>query len=535
MDDRPPPSLTPRLSTRVLNLVALLALLPALALGGPADTAMDESQARAMLARLGYGATPATLRLTTGQTPRLYLQRSIQESSTLPAEVQTLIAGMPVQQDLGKLWRRLGPGGSERQGMEEAPREEVQREMNQYAAATVQARLLTLANSDNPGHEALLSFWLNHFSIYAPKGPVKLLAWDYVAALDRALREDSFEALLRASFHHPAMQLYLDNAQSTAPGSQAAVFAAGRGRRLGINENLARELLELHTLGVGNGYSQADVQALARIITGAGVYLPSQQENNLARAGAQRRGLFLFDPRRHDFGGKTFLGEHFPAGQGQTEIDRALQLMASHPATARRISHKLAQRFLADEPPVAVVDAMSAAWLRSGGRISATLLALLESPAFADSLARPAKFKEPLDYLLSLARAVCGDRPVNNPLLLAAGAVDLGQAPLMHTTPDGYSSQESDWLSPAAMAKRMRLAIGAAAGRVPLAAAESRDFQARPAKPQDLLKGTPCRSDDSAVEQLLGPAAETTRQQAAGLGPAERLALRLAAPEFMRR
>lgn len=528
--------LTRKLLRATLMLGAMLALGPALAGSGYADTPMDETRARAMLARLGYGATPATLRQATGQTPRRYLQRAIQDASVLPAPVSAQIAGMPVRQDLEALWRRLGPGGSERKGMEEAPREEVQREMNHYAAATVQARLLVMANSDNPGREVLLSFWLNHFSIYAPKGPVKLLAWDYITTLDRAMSEDSFEALLRASFHHPAMQLYLDNAQSTAPDSRTAVSAATRGRRLGINENLARELLELHTLGVDAGYTQADVQALARIITGAGVYTAAVQDNKLARTGAVRQGLFLFDPRRHDFGEKTFLGELFPAGNGQAEIDRALALMARHPATARRISHKLAQRFLADEPPPAVVDAMSAAWLRSGGRISDTLLALLESSAFDASLAQPAKFKEPLDYLLSVAHAVCGDRPVNNPLLLAASAMDMGQAPLMHTTPDGYGARESDWLSPAAMAKRMRLAIGTAAQRVPLAeGAQGSEFQARPAKPQDLLRGNPCNVDENTLAQVLGPAADTIREQGARLSAAERVALRLASPDFMRR
>lgn len=537
---RPLPSYRTRLRQALVGgllLPAAMGFTPAWAAEWSVDAPLDEAHARALLDRLGYGATPATLKQTTGTTARLYLQRALQDVSVLPREVSGRIARMPVGQELGPLWQRLGPGGSERKGMDEAPKEVVQREMNQYAAATVQARLLTMANSDNPGREVLLSFWLNHFSIYAPKGPVKLLAWDYVAALDRALREDSFEALLRASFMHPAMQVYLDNAQSTAPDSRAAASATGRQRQLGINENLARELLELHTLGVDAGYTQADVLALARIITGAGVYAPGMRARQLEHAGAVRKGLFLFDPRRHDYGEKTFLGEHFPAGaSGLGEIDRALQLMARHPATARRISTKLARRFLADEPPAAVIDAMSAAWQGSGGRLSATLLALLESPAFGASLAQPAKFKEPLDYLLSLAHAVCGDQPLNNPLLLAASATDMGQAPLMHTTPDGYGSYASDWLSPAAMAKRTRLAIGAAAGRVPLADGDRGDeFQARPGRPQELLKGTACRTDEQALAQLLGPPSEALRQQGAALGTAERIALRLASPEFMHR
>lgn len=518
-----------------LLIGATLASAVALAGNWSADAAMDDATARALLTRMGYGATPASLRQATGRTPRDYVTRAIHDVSVLPPAVNARIQAMPMHQDLAELWQRLGPGGDERRRMSAASREDAQREMNQYAAATVQARLLTMANSDNPGHEALLSFWLNHFSVYAPKGLVKLLGWDYIVALDRALREDSFEALLRASFYHPAMQVYLDNAQSTAPDSKAATYAAGRGRTLGINENLARELLELHTLGVDAGYTQADVQALARIITGAGVYSPAMKERNLTRAAAVRQGLFLFDPRRHDFGEKFFLGERFRAGEAMGEIDHALALMARHPATARHISYKLAQRFLADEPPTRVVDAMSAAYLRSGGRISATLLALVDSPEFGAALAQPGKFKEPLDYLLTLARAVCGDQPVNNPLLLAATAVDMGQAPLMHTTPDGYGAREADWLSPAAMAKRTRLAMSVAAGRVPLAEAASDEFMARPADPKTLSQGTRCEADSARIDATLGPMAPATRAQAQALNERERLALRLAAPEFMRR
>ncbi|CAN6484130.1 unnamed protein product [Victoria cruziana] len=472
--------------------------------GGPVigyiDTALDESQARALLGRLGYGATPASLQQTTGLTPRQYLMHAITGSSRLPPGVRARIERMPVNQDLEALWRRLGPGNSERKDMDAAAKQAQQREMNQYASATVQARLLAMANSDNPGHEALLSFWLNHFSIYAPKGPVKLLGWDYIAALERAMQADSFEALLRASFRHPAMQIYLDNAQSTAPGSPAARLAAQRGKQLGINENLARELMELHTLGVDGGYSQADVQALARIITGAGVYTAAMQDRNLIRAGALRTGLFLYDPRRHDEG------------------------------------VKLAQRFLADDPPAAVVDAMSAAYLSSGGRISATLLALLDNPAFNASLIQPRKFKEPLDYLLSLARTMCGDQPVNNALLLASAANDLGQAPLMHSTPDGYGARESDWLSPVAMAKRTRLAMGVAAQKVPLAdGAHGDEFLARPVEPQDLRQGQVCEGDEAQVARLIGPVSALTQAQSQGLGPRERIALWLAGPEFMRR
>lgn len=494
-------------------------------LGNP----MDEQTARAMLNRFGYGPTPLALAATMEQSPRQYLLRAIQQGSTLPSPVTETIQALPVSQPLDEAWSRLGPGGTERsEASDPEARKALQKEEGAYAHAAVQARLLTMANSDNPGHEALLSFWLNHFSIYAPKNLDKLLAWDYAHAIEEAMRADSFEALLRASFYHPAMQVYLDNAQSTADTSLAARFAQQRGKTLGINENLARELLELHTLGVDAGYTQKDVQELARIITGAGVYSPRMRDQALERAGAKRAGLFLFDPRRHDFGEKTFLGNRFPAGEGQEEIDRALHLMATHPATGRHIALKLARRFLGDDPPQKVVDAMAEGFRRSNGKISATLLPLLRSDAFAASLAKPAKFKEPVDYVLSVARAACGDTPIDNGLLLAAATADMGQAPFMHTTPDGYPAQESAWLSPAAMAKRVRLAMGVAAGRVPFARSGDGDTE-RP------MRGTPCSVNPTALEQAVGPLSPATQAAAKSLTDRERTGLLLASPEFMRR
>ncbi|GAO36713.1 hypothetical protein SCT_2123 [Sulfuricella sp. T08] len=450
------------------------------------------------------------------------------------------IRSLPISQPLDEVWHRLGPGGTARdEGLDPEARKALQREEGAYVSSAIQARLLTMANSDNPGHEVLLSFWLNHFSIYAPKSLDKLLAWDYVRAIEEAMRDDSFEALLRASFYHPAMQVYLDNAQSTAETSIAAQIAQERGKTLGINENLAREVLELHTLGVDAGYTQKDVQELARILTGAGIYSTRMRDQALEKAGATRMGLFLFDPRRHDFGEKIFLGTRFPAGQGLPEIDRALHLIAIHPTTAKRIALKLARRFLSDDPPPQVVDAMTEGFRRSNGKISATLLPLLKSDAFAVSLEKPTKFKEPVDYVLSIARAACGDAPINNGLILAATTMDMGQAPLVHTTPDGYPTQESAWLSPAAMAKRVRLSMEVAAEKVPFAQGDE-GASVRLKAMADmgkgrLMRGTACRVDSSTVKHAVGPLSATTEAAAKSLSERERVGLLLASPEFMRR
>jgi uncharacterized protein (DUF1800 family) len=289
---------------------------------------------------------------------------------------------------------------------------------------------------------------------------------------------------------------------------------------------------------VDAGYSQKDVQELARIITGAGVYSPAMRTRALERAGATRQGLFLFDPRRHDAGEKTLLGTRFPAGEGLPEIERALHLLATQPATAHHIALKLARRFLSDDPPPETVDAMSKGFLHSGGRISATLMPLLTSGVFAASLQKPGKFKEPLDYLLSVARAACGDEPVGNGVVLAATATDMGQAPFMHTTPDGYPTQESAWLSPATMARRVRLAIGTASERVPFAQGEEgvalRPRDMTDAGKEKPMRGSACHIDAAELERVVGPLSAATALAARGLSARERTALLLASPEFMR-
>lgn len=514
--------------------------LAAGAAGLDPEAPMDEATARAMLLRIGYGPTPASLAAARQMSPKAYVQRAIREPSRVPPAVAGALARMPVSQPLDAVWERLGPPAGKRIGNDEAARKVQRKGAGEFASATVQARLLVMANGDNPGREALLAFWLNHFSVYAPKGHVALLAHDYARALEEAMREDSFLALLRASFMHPAMQVYLDNTNSTAPDSVQGKQARGRGKAPGINENLAREVLELHTLGVDAGYTQRDVQELARIITGAGIDTRRGPGDALLEAGATRHGLFLFDPRRHDPGAKVLLGTEFPAGQGMAEVERALALLAVHPATARRLSLKLARRFLDEDPPDSVVSAMSAAWLRSNGRISETLAPLLASKEFATALRAPQRYKEPLDYLLSVARAACGDTPILNADYLLVTAMDLGQVPFMRTTPDGYPVQDAAWLSPVAMARRARLALAVADGEAPLASAAGNGklpglqalAQGRFSK---RLRGEACTANEADVRLAVGTPGEATGRELEKLSGPGRVAVLLASPEFMHR
>lgn len=505
-------------------------LLQATAAQAGIDQPMDEASARAMLNRFGYGADQASLQATIGTTPRHYLERAIRGTPAYPSALARQIAASPAAEPLDRLWPLYGPGGSERMDKPAArqpagsdtvrsEREVAGRQMLNAASAN---RLLESANADNPGHEALLNFWLNHFSIHGLKQINKFLAADYARQLQRAMREDSFAALLKASFFHPAMQVFLDNNRSVAADSRFAQRAERFGKQAGINENLARELLELHTLGVDGGYAQADVQALARIITGAGIVNNRLPERVLSAPDAERVGYFFFDPNRHDFDDKQLLGRIYPAGRGIDEIRQALDQLASHPKTAEHIAGKLARRFLADAPPAELVKAMAAAFRNSGGRISATLGPLLDSPAFAESLKHPGKFKEPVDYVLSAARAVCDGQIIGNGELLWRSVQDQGQAPFMRTTPDGYGSQEADWLSPPAMAKRIRVAQTLASRPLPLALRADGSF-------------APCQPDLTAVRSAVGPLSPETRAALAGLSPQEEIAALLASPEFMRR
>ncbi|MDE2421124.1 MAG: DUF1800 domain-containing protein [Gammaproteobacteria bacterium] len=532
------------------------------------DHKMDETTARAMLNRFGLGADETSLATAMRETPRQYLINAIQGETRLPAPIVDQIQSLPIAQPLNEVWAQYGPGGSARANNGENPdaKKLVQKTENDYLNAAIQARLLTMANSNNQGHESLLSFWLNHFSIYGEKDSDKLLAWDYAHNLEWAMKADSFEALLKASFYHAAMQVYLDNAQSTSPTSTAGYRQAFNGKEVGINENLARELMELHTLGVDAGYTQKDVQELARIITGAGIYSPKMNDANLKKAGVTQMGLFLFDPRRHDFGAKIFLNQDFPAGQGFSEIDRALHILAINPTTAHHIALKLAREYLSDNPPKTIVDAMTAGYMHSGGKISATLLPLLSSHEFALSLTSPTKFKDPLNYTISAARIACSGTPIGNRFLLTSTMRDMGEAPFLHTTPDGYGVTESDWLSPAAMAKRTRLAMSIASNKAPFASfstsfatnfANSSDVNnTEPSStmpmnttapmpsttapislnPKQLAKnGIACQPNINIVEKLIGPVSSTTQAAEAGLSDAERIGLLLASPEFMQR
>jgi uncharacterized protein (DUF1800 family) len=322
---------------------------------------------------------------------------------------------------------------------------------NKLAYEAIRRDLLRAVYSPAQLHEQMVWFWLNHFSVFQYKANLRWLVGDYE---ERAIRPHvfgHFKELVMASLQHPAMLQYLDNNQN----------AAGH-----INENYARELLELHTLGVGGGYSQHDVQELARVLTGVGVNAgdapklkPEMQRFYL------RSGAFEFNPARHDFGAKTLLG-HPIVGQGFGEVEYAVGLIVSQPACARFVSRQLALYFVADDPPPALVERMAQTFMHTDGDIAAVLHELFMSREFAAALG--GKFKDPTRYVVSAIRFAYDGRPISNTRPVLNWLNGLGEAPYGRQTPDGYPLTELGWASSGQMSRRFEIARAIGAGNAGL-------------------------------------------------------------------
>jgi len=373
----------------------------------------------------------------------------------------------------------------------------------------------------------MVDFWYNHFNVFAQKGLDHLWIGSYEAEAIRPHALGHFRDLLLATAHHPAMLFYLDNQLNTAPGSPGA-----RGNLTGLNENYAREIMELHTLGVDGGYTQADVENLARILTGWGF-----ERRNLRDGAGPAAG---FDASRHDFTEKTFLGRTIqPAGEN--EAIEAIGMLAASPATARHIAFELAQYFVADQPPRALVDRLAQRFRDTDGDIAAVMKVLLTSREFRDSAGQ--KYKTPYQYVLSAARAAGVE--VNNPRPSLGTMARLGMGLYQCQTPDGYKNTEDAWLSPDATTLRIGFATGLGRGALPLKTPPPDDQPAAnpmPAQPQlvaDPAQPAPPKPDPldpAPLERLLAPVlSANTRATVSEAPPALQAALILGSPDFMRR
>lgn len=395
-----------------------------------------------------------------------------------------------------------------------AAQRDYQQALNQVLREAQRRFALRALYSPHQLLEQMTWFWMNHFNVNLRKANLRALVGDYENSAIRPHALGRFRALLGASLRHPAMLRYLDNANN----------AAGR-----INENYARELMELHTLGVGSGYTQADVQELARVLTGVGISLrsldapPPRQRPQLQHQ-YLRAGLFEFNPARHDDGPKTLLGQ--PLHQsGLAEVDEALDRLARAPATARFIARKLTIYFVADTPPPALVARVAERFARSDGDIAETLVALFTAPEFAASLGD--KFRDPVHYAMAGVRLAYGERVIANPEPLLGWMARMGETLYGHETPDGYPLTQSAWASAGQMTTRFEIArILGASGAVL--------FRTAPGEPLEQPPYPPLAASAVVQAWQLSESTGAALAQAQNR-PADWNSYLLSSPEMMRR
>jgi uncharacterized protein (DUF1800 family) len=477
--------------------------------------------ARHVLDRLGYGPGPGDLDMVIEIGIDRWIEQQLSpESLPVPESLSAIVAALDtLRMSPAELFAQYGPPSFRPPGGGAA-------DPDARKAAQIRARIIPEQAAErrlfgailNPRQlrESLVDFWFNHFNVFAGKGLDRLWVGAYQEQAIRPFVLGRFKDLLRATAKHPAMLFYLDNWQNIAPGTGPK----GDG---GINENYAREVMELHTLGVDGGYTQGDVTALARILTGWTLGPPHPGERG-------RQG-FVFAANRHDSGSKALLGRTFK-DNGIAEGEAALDLLAAHPATARHISFQLAQYFLADDPDPPVVRAMTEMFLSSKGDIQRVLAVLFSSAAFRAPRAFGAKFKTPMRYVASMARAsgltIRNVKPLRNML------AQLGQPLYGCQTPDGYKNTEAAWLGPDSIVRRISLAVALSSGRLPL------DREMSDASPAALAMSDPPELsnplDSEAVLKTLGADlfSDTTRESVAKAPDPLKAAIVLGSPEFMR-
>jgi uncharacterized protein (DUF1800 family) len=463
--------------------------------------------------RFGFGARPGELTGVAGD-PRGWLLEQVRKPYQPSAELDGLATGQEALSEFlqGRAERQAARKDARNDAPDGAakPPDPVQARLRPLYQAHAEARTRIALASPDSFRERLVHFWANHFAVSVDKQICLAAAGALEMEAIRPHVGGRFADMLLAVETHPAMVTYLDNQQSVGPHSEFATRRARRARfddaarqqRIGLNENLAREILELHTLGVDGGYHQSDVTTFAAVITGWSI---GGGEGRLA---AGTPGAFVFRAPLHEPGAKTLLGRRY-ADDGFAQGTAVLRDLAEQPATARHLATKLARHFVADEPPAALVDALAHAYLSRGGELGAMYATLVGADAAWD--AAPRKFKTPVDFIYSSLRAL--DGAPRDPKQLLASFELLGQRHWGPGSPAGWPDREQDWDGADALMQRIEWSV-ALADRVGNA-----------------------RSAHAAADGALGPLATPSTRSAlahASSG-AQALALLLMSPEFQRR
>jgi len=405
---------------------------------------------------------------------RLYADLEVQTLLDLPPDQRyKKVLSMSADQQVAFAETLRGGKGQEfLAGLDPKQKETLQAMNNPQSVITdelMQAKLMRAIYSERQLEEVMTDFWFNHFNVFIGKGADRVLVTSYEQDVIRPHALGKFEDLLVATAKSPAMLFYLDNWLSMGPNSMQALGIPARPgfngpyryqprnpnakakQNSGLNENYGRELLELHTLSVNGGYSQRDVTEVAKVFTGWTIEKPNEG------------GDFRYDPRRHEPGPKFVLG-HRIKPKGEDEGREVLHMLATSPQTAHFVSLKIAQRFVADDPPPALVDRMAKTFLKKKGDIREVLSTLFHSPEFWDESAYRAKVKTPLEFVASAARATGAD--VQDAMPLARQLNNMGMPLYGAQPPTGYSMKAETWVSSSALLNRMNFALALTGGKV---------------------------------------------------------------------
>jgi len=552
---------------RITCVVALIQLTGVLAAPLPSGIPAhpDDKTIVHVLNRLGFGPAPGDVERLRRMGLDKYIDQQLRPETLADAGMAARLSGLDT---LAKSSRELaedyfGPALMERRRMKEqaaaqpadqatnkrdmrTPEQmELMQAQRRVFTDLAQQKILRAAYSERQLNEVMVDFWFNHFNVFAGKGQTRAYLTEYERDAIRPNALGTFRDLLGATAQSPAMLFYLDNWQSAAPAGaptsasannrQGQSATAGRafGRRgrfgmapprrtiadlppaaqnrrpRGLNENYARELMELHTLGVDGGYTQKDVQEVARAFTGWTIANPRQG------------GGFQFEPRMHDDGEKLVLGHRLKAGGGKRDAEEVLDILAAHPSTAHFIATKLVRRFVSDQPPASLVDRAAARFRDTRGDIREVVRTIVTSPEFFAPDAYRAKVKTPFEFVAAAIRATSADAVNAMPLIQAMR--DLGMPPYQCQPPTGYADRADAWVNTGALLSRMNFSVALTNGRLPgvkMPSAGSLD-SARDPVVDDILAGD------------LAPSTRATVAKAST--PAQAIALLLGSPEFQKR
>lgn len=453
---------------RRLTAFPILLTLLTPASGVAANSPASESRLLAIhvLNRAAFGPAPGDVEKVAAIGAKRWIENQLQPDSIDRSRLdQRLARYSTLEMSPEKLWAkyyapfiaaRKARNSSSRDRNAAAPRRPRGAPRPQQVVAELTASKLERAvHSPAQLEEVLIDFWMNHFNVFAGKNVERVLVTDYERSVIRPNVLGKFEELVLATAKSPAMLLYLDNARSVAAAEnrpQRARRATANDERMksaGLNENYARELLELHTLGVDGGYSQKDVTELARLLTGW----------SLTRGNGSPS--FVYRAALHDAKPKTVLGMKFDGREGMEGGERAIRSFATHPATAKHIATKLAQRFLSDQPPDVLVDRIAERFLETGGDLRETTLALLTSDEFLSLRYANAKVKTPFEFVVSAIRAVGAE--TFDVRATATALREMGQPLYFAPAPTGYDEDAAAWVSANGLVQRLNFAIALAA------------------------------------------------------------------------